>query len=614
MSYKKKILILLSISIVFLPFAVYFFMEDISLDHPYETTYLDQEEKEITTLIHDRPAQYIEYNDIPKNFIDYLLAIEDASFFTHSGFDVGRIFSSFFHNIFSDNSLQGASTITMQLARLLYLNQERTLKRKIQEFFLAQKLENTLSKEKILEYYLNSVYFAHGIYGVGTASNYYFGKNLKELTIYEMAMLIGIINAPNLYSPFINLEASKEKTSQILKNLVTKKVLSVKDYYASFEDNVHLEDQKEGITPIESYYLDAVQEEMASLNCVKEAQLRHGITITTYLNSTLQKKVEKIIQSFSLGKNDVACCIMEVNSGKVLALIGGKDYKLSSFNRALHSKKQIGSTIKPLLYYLALLKGFSPLTELTSEKTTFHIENYGDYPVSNAGDIYAHRKITMLEAVAMSDNIYAMKTMLYIGSENLKHLLEQFQMNVDVENPTLALGSNSLTPLELTSIYNTIASGGLFYKPHFIKSIKYADSYLLYQANSKQNKRIFSRIENDILRYMLRAPFDQGLKSYGTPSLLNYYISPRYAGKTGSTESSSWVMGFSPEYTIGVYVGTDDNSKMEDASLSRKIFYEIAKYLDNKDLDFFLPNENLNVFCLYNTLSKKSSLPYLKRS
>ena len=609
---KKKVLLFLCLFIVFIPFSLYFFSEEVSLYHPYELRYKDDKENELYTLIRDRPAQYIEYKDISPLFIKYLLAIEDASFFSHPGFDIGRIFSSLFHNLFSNDSIQGASTITMQLARLLYLNQERSIQRKIQEFFLAQKIERKLSKEKILEYYLNSIYFAHGIYGIATASSYYFNKKVNELNTYEMAMLIGIINAPNSYSPYIDLVKSKEKTKQILRTLVNKKVLTVKDYYKAFETPFKLINHQEGITPIKSYYIDAVNEEMKRLDVINQNNLRHGLVIKTFLDQKIQRFLEEIPHKFNLGNNNLALVVMEVGTGKVLALLGGKNYEESSFNRALHAKKQIGSTIKPLLYYLALQKGFTPLTELKSEKTTFHIQDYGDYEVSNAGDIYANRKITLLEALAMSDNIYAVKTMLYIGSENLKRLIESLNFHVDVDNITLSLGSNSLTPLELTSVYNAIASGGLYYPPKFIDEIKTEDSFSLYRANPYQNRRVFLRLENSILRYLLRATFDKALKTYASPSLVNYYISPSYGGKTGSTKSSSWVIGFSPKYTIGVYVGTDDNTPMEDALLSRRIFYTIGNYLKIDD-QYFKPDEELKIFHIYNSLSNLSSFPYLRR-
>lgn len=607
---KTKVFLLFLITLITLPFLYYYLLDDICLNHPFETTYIDDEKNVIVSTLQEKKGIYITYEEIPQKFIDCLICIEDKSFYSHKGINIKRLFKATINNIFSSNS-QGGSTITMQLARMLYLNNDKTILRKIRELFYAFKLENNLAKEKIIEYYLNCTYFAHGIYGLRTASFFYFNKNVDSLTLYESAMLIGILNSPNNYSPFIDLKKSQAKTLQILQTLQKNNIITTEEYYEAFNQKLVLaNNENKSITGLNNYYLDACLKEIDKKKLISKSNYRYGLKIETFLNITLQNYIENLIKKIDFDIYDVAVVVMETNTAKVISLVGGKNYDNSSFNRAVNAKKQIGSTIKPLLYYLALLNGFTPLTELESKKTTFHIKNYGDYNVSNASDKYANRKITMLEAIAMSDNIYAVKTLLSLGTTSLKNLLNDFSINVDVDNITLALGANSMSLLELTAIYNCIASGGMYYQPKFIKKISLGDTTNIYSANYNQGKRVLFKKECEVIRSLLRAPFDKALKTYANPSLMNYYVSENYGAKTGSTESSSWVIGFSKKYTIGVYVGSDDNTYLTKGSLSREIFYQISKYLDEKKSEYFTPTSNLQSFNLYNTLSNQRSFNY----
>lgn len=587
----------------------YYLIDEINIYHPYEIEYLDDSNQNIVNTLHEKKGLYITYEEIPQTFIDYLICIEDKTFFKHKGFNFERLIKAFFTSL-TTSSTQGGSTITMQLARLLYLNNRKTIIRKFEEILYAIKIENTLSKKQILEFYLNSIYFAHGVYGLRTASFYYFGKDVKNLSLYEMAMLIGILNSPNNYSPYIDLETSKKKTQQILLTLEKNKLITINEYYDAFNnDFILLNHENDILFNGENYYLDACLYEINKRKILSEKDYKNGVIIETFLNKNLQKSIENIIHKINFDTYNVAVCVMETNTSKVISLIGGKDYNQSSFNRSINSKKQIGSTIKPLIYYLALLNGFTPLSEFKSEKTTFHIKDYGDYSVSNAGEIYANRKITMLEAIAMSDNIFAVKTLLTIGLKPLIELLNSFNIEVDVNNITLALGANSMSLLELTSIYNCIASGGIYYKPKFIKKIS-SGSRVIYNAKSQNGIIKMFKKECEIIRSLLRAPFDKGLKTYSNPSLMNYYISSSFGGKTGSTESSSWVIGFSKKYTIGVYVGSDDNTYLRKGYLSREIFYQIASFLNEKKLDYFIPSSSLKSFKLYNSITKEYSFSY----
>ncbi len=608
MNKKKKVILISSLLIIISPSLMYFFSEDIIINKPKYLQYKDKNENIILETIFDKPSSYVEFDDIPKQIIDVLTLVEDERFFYHDGIDKKGIIRAFFNNLIS-NDIQGGSTITQQLTRILYLNQNQNVERKIHEIILARKMNDKISKNKILEYYLNIVYFSHGVYGIKKAADFYFSKSLDELNLYEICMLIGIINAPNLYSPYIDLNASKEKTKTILRTLYNKNYISVSEYYLQLSHSLDLKEKMEEEL-LYPYYIDAINNEIKTRGILDDKSSLIGYKISSYLDQNIQKKLEEIINKYDYKNNDVSSIIMEVNSGKVVALIGGKDYKSSSFNRALNAKKQIGSTIKPLIYYLGLKKGLTPLSEFTSEKTKFKLENNQIYEVSNVNNQYANRKISMIEAIGLSDNIYALKTLLLVNKKSLISLLKNFNMNVDVDNETIALGSNSLTPIELISIYNTIASNGLYYKPKFIKEIQDMYGRTIYKASSKY-KRVLLKKECEILRYLLRAPFDKALKSYLSPTLMNYYISPSYAGKTGSTESSSWVVGFSNKYTILTYLGNDEDKKIDNGYLAKEIFYDIATYLDDKKGNFFEISDYMKEIHLRNTLNNELSFKYI---
>ena len=308
-----------------------------------------------------------------------------------------------------------------------------------------------------------------------------------------------------------------------------------------------------------------------------------GLEIQTSFDYHISSKIYEILQYYKNEKNQVSVVVMEPNTGNVLSLFGGWDYEESSYNRATSSYRQIASTIKPLIYYLALNSGFTPTTKLMSKPTTFFIKDYGEYSPSNNNDIYPNDEITMIQALGVSDNIYAVKTSLILGLENIANILKSFGINnVDIV-PSLALGSVSTTPLNLATIYNTFASEGHYNSPSFIKEVRDSYGNILYKQKSNGYQKL-NKDETIILNQLLRAPFDSKIKSYTSPTMLNYQTSTLYAAKTGTSDSDSWTIGYNPNYTILVWVGTDDNSFLANASLSRKIFQEIAESISTNNI------------------------------
>ena len=548
--------------------------------------------------LYNYESEYIPLSSLKSYVYNAFVAIEDQNFYNHKGFDLKRNIKAFFINLFSFSIKQGASTITQQYARNTLLNNNRTLSRKIKEAFYTIQIERKYTKEQILEGYINSLYFGHGITGIDGASKFYFNKSPSELTVAESAILAGVCNAPSIYSPKINLENANKRKNLVLYHMFTQNYISAEEYQNALNESISYSFNKISSTNF-YYYKDCVINELNELNLYTNENLRKGLKVYTNIDSDLNEEINNILQKYTPSNNDIqiAIAIMKPFSNKILYTIGGFDYSASGYNRATSSSRQIGSTIKPLLYYLALTNGFSPSTLLTSEETVFNIKDFGQYSPKNANNKYANGEIDMIQALALSDNIYALKTLLLLGSNNLVSLLNKFSINNADALPSIALGTVNTSLLNLTALYNTFASLGNYYKPSYINYV--TDSYgnTLYSKNNSYQK-ILNESDTLILNQMLTATFDSSLSSYAIPTMANYKTNNIYAAKSGTTNSDSYVIAFNPNITIGIWVGSDSNKQLTNYVLSKKIFQEIAKIVDTKkETDWYSTN--------YQTVSMK---------
>ena len=556
-----------------------------SLPNLNKTNYLeiyDRNNKLIYSEIKGKQTKYITYSNINKNILTCFINVEDKHFNQHQGFDYLRIMKALLNNI-SEGDLknEGASSISQQLARTLFLDNSKSLERKLKEAFYTIKLENNYSKEDIIEIYLNNVFFGGNLYGIEAASLYYFDKSSKELSLNEAAFLAGIINSPNTYYYDETNVKAIDRKNVVLSILLDNNIINLIEYNTLLEEKINItRTQKQEISNM-NYYRDSVLTELKSLGYNVNKLLSEGLKVYTYFDSDIYEKSERIINKYQeeLEDLELSLMIMESDSPSVVSIYGGKDYLNSPYNRALNSKRQIGSTIKPLLYYLALLNDFTPLTKLMSEKTIFNIKGYGNYAPSNFGDLYPNRKITMLEAIATSDNIYAVKTMLYLGSEKLNYLLSYF-CDVNKPLPSLALGVSEMTLYELTNMYHTFASLGKKYQPSFISEIDNFEGKILYK-NSKSNNKILSHDHLVVLASSLLAPYDKNAYKNIKPTMLSYPTKYRYATKTGSTKSDNYVIGYNPHYVISVWSGSDEGKEIVNSNISKKIFQDLANELAN---------------------------------
>lgn len=609
---KLNLLLLILCLIVSGAGTVYLFYPDVYLARPYQTEICTEEGEKLYSYIRGFPGEYVPLSEVSPCFIETLIEVEDRQFFHHRGFDYSRILQSAVANLRSGELSQGASTITQQLARMIYLSNEKSWSRKISEAFIAKKIEDKYTKEYILELYINSVYFAHNLYGLSAASDFYFRKTPSQLNYQESCLLVGIINAPGLYSPFLDAEASYRKQSSIAYLLYARGIITIDEYYQIIRNPTPLYGAYEATDRMTDYYIGAVHQELTDRGILSKEPDGVGLSVSTYLDADVQSVVRRAVSRYEFS-DQVAIVIMKPYSGKVVALCGGKSYAESEFNRALQGNKSVGSTLKPLIYYLGLLYGMSPLTEFTSEPTAFTLPDGTVYAPRNAGDIYANRPITMAEAIAMSDNIYAVKTTLYVGTETIAGLLKSFGITADTSDVTLSLGNIEMTPLELASIYNTFASEGVYYAPKFVASVTDALGVRLYEASSS-GTRVLKYDECIMMNYLLQAPLDTALTTYSTPTMRNYQVNTSFAVKTGTTESSSWTVGFNPDYTVLVYVGQDDGEALSDGTVSKKIWRDIVNELTlGAEDSFYNYTSTLKAFRFHNFLYNLLSKPYLRK-
>lgn len=513
--------------------------------------------------------EWTDLEDIPQQVQDAFVAVEDRRFYLHMGFDPIRIVSALRNNMHSD-TLQGGSTITQQYAKNLFLTNEQTLQRKIEEFFYAVRLEMHYSKADILEGYLNTLYFGHGIYGISEASSYYFGKDMDELSAGELAMLVGVVNGPGAFSPYLHYENAISRQQTVLQVLKDEQVIDEAAYEEAMNEELvildHRDDEQED--DIRAYYIDAVLAELSAMNLTKDQ-----LDVYTYFDPQASRALYLSLQE-NLGSDSemqAAAVILEPFTDHILAMAGGKSYTESQYNRALHAERQIASTIKPLLYYCALQQGFTPSTTFISQPTTFQLGDNETYAPGNYGDQYPYREISMINAIGMSDNIYAVKTHLFLGTQTLQHALAQYGITAD-DNASLALGTVSLNVCELASIYNSFASEGLYAQPQLISGIRSKETWIM--QDETQMKQLLKRDETLMLSQLLTATYDPNNITYAYPSMLGSAPDVPTAVKSGTSDWDSLCAGYNPQYTLVIWSGYDDNRTLEKADMShaRKIF------------------------------------------
>lgn len=567
---------------------------------------------------------YVSLKHISHHMIDAILAVEDKHFYEHHGFDFKRIVKSIIDNLKTMSKKYGASTITQQYARNLYLNHEKSYKRKLKEAYYTMILENNYSKDEILEGYLNTIYFGHGIYGIYDAARFYFNKHPSELTINESAILAAIPKGPSIYSPLTNYHKNQERKNLVLTLMLNQDKISKTEYEKAFSEDVKIigkhPQSKNLIAP---YFQDIILYELEKIIDVKDPNI-NGLKVYTTLDLELNALAEKAIKEIYSPRSQIETAVfaMDPLTGHVKTVIGGRNYRYSQYNRALAGQRHPGSTIKPILYYSALEYGFTPTTTFKSEPTTFYINNGKEkYRPRNFQNLYAHDDVTMAYAIAVSDNIYAIKTHLYLGENTLINTARKLGITAKMEPlPSLALGSVEIKLSELTNAYAHFANLGTKVKPVYITKITDLDDNVLYEY-LEINEQILNPDLCFILNHLLTGMFDPNMsykQSVTGLSIINK-LSHTYAGKSGSTDYDNLMIGFNPHLVLGVWTGYDELvpiTSYQEKGYSKQLWAKIMEdYFRDKNPLWYKPSKRIRrvkVNPITGELAHKSKHNYVK--
>lgn len=542
---------------------------------------------------------WVKLEDISDNLINATLSTEDKHFYKHIGFDYFRIIKAVIKNISSRSLSEGASTITQQYARNLYLTYDKTWKRKIEEALLAFELETHYTKDEILEGYLNTINYG-GVFGIENASQYYFNKSASELTLAEASMLAGIPQSPSNYSPLYNKELAKKRQKTVLSLMYNNKAITEDEMNDAINTQLnYIGNKNNNITSGKMYFKDAVLSELETISSIPESLLKTGgIKIYTTLDNNAQMNLENSINEKDLGELQIASVLMNPDNGEVLALVGGTDYNSSQFNRATSAKRQVGSTMKPFLYYTALESGFTSASSFISERTTFSFSNSVKYTPKNYNDKYADGPLSMGAAIAYSDNIYAVKTHLFLGEENLVSIANRVGISDKLDAiPSLALGTEEISLMDMVSGYAAFANMGYKVNSHLIRKIEDSSGNVLYEYK-EEKVNILNESLVYILNEMLTYTYDKDFIDYNYPTLISLLpkITNKYSIKSGTTNTDMWIIGYNQDAVLGIWTGYDDNSILSgnESNYHKNIWIETMEgYLKDKDTSWYDIPDNI---------------------
>ncbi|WP_090762584.1 transglycosylase domain-containing protein [Bacillus sp. OK048] len=507
---------------------------------------------------------WVPLEEISPDLIHATISIEDKNFYEHNGFDYKRIIGAILADVKAMAKVQGASTITQQYARNLFLEHDKTWSRKLYEAFFAIRIEMNYSKEEILEGYLNTIYYGNGAYGVQAASQFYFGKNASELSLAESSMLAGVPKGPGLYSPLESLKNATKRQAIILNSMVENGYIQ-KDTAEKTKETPLTLVGKHPHKTVEAapYFQDAVKNALKNQLKLDERTIAlGGLKVYTTLNLKQQEAAEKKIQETIASSSEiqVGLIAMDPKNGYVKAMVGGRDYEASPFNRAVQATRQPGSTIKPILYYTALNQGFTPSSTMRSEKTTFKLDDgHTDYAPQNFNNKYADGEITLAQALAVSDNIYAVKTHLFMGAEALINTVKKLGISTKMDSvPSLALGTSGVRVIDMANAYSQFANGGKKVTPTLITKVEDYNGKVIYE-NNHETEQVLDPAKAFVMTHLMTGMFDTKLNGYAkvTGNSLIDDITRPYAGKSGSTETDSWMIGFTPQLVTAVWAGHD---------------------------------------------------------
>jgi penicillin-binding protein 1A len=488
----------------------------------------------------------------PKAFI----AIEDRRFYSHWGLDPLGILRAIARNVTRRGGMEGGSTLTQQLAKNLFLTQERTFSRKIQEAILALWLEHRYSKDQILELYLNRVYFGSGAYGIEAAANRYFAHSARNITLSESAMLAGLMKAPSKLAPSRNPDAAAERAAQVVTAMAQEGFVTEKMAQIALANPAHaVHDQGAGsINYAADYIMDALDDTVGAID--------QDIVVSTTLDPAVQSAAEKALtdeldkkgQKFGVTQGAVVALDLD---GAIRALVGGRNYAESQFNRAVSAKRQPGSAFKPFVYLTALEAGLTPDT--VREDGPINLKGW--QPENYSREYFG--PVSLTKGLALSLNTVAVRLGVEVGPKAVAKIAHRLGISSDLQaNASIALGTSEVTPLELVTAYAPFANGGVGVQPHIILKVRSADGKLLYQRKGSSNGRI---VEPQYVAMMNTMMQETLLTGTARKAELPGW---QAAGKTGTSQDfrDAWFVGYTSHLIAGVWLGNDDNSPTKHVS------------------------------------------------
>jgi penicillin-binding protein 1A len=556
------------------------------LDSEKEGSQLLDDEGTLLYRFKKEHRAWVHFNQIPPSLLNAFIAAEDRSFFSHHGISIRGIIRSCYINLIKRKLAQGASTITQQVTRLLFLNHQRSFLRKIKEVFIALYLERHFSKEQIFELYVNTIYFGRGIYGISAAADRLWGKTIEQLTIAESATLAGVAKSARFYSPLNDLDRSLHRRNIIIQLMKEQGRIAPHEAELAHETPLvinQLSIEKHGLA---RYYQEWIRQ-WAEQEFGPEMLYNQQLTIHSTLNKSIQEKTEKIfIEKMTTLRNELdpllngGALVLEGSSGAIKATIGGYDFKESQFNRSFQAVRQLGSAFKPFLFTSALLHGISLSTTEIDEPYFYQLPNKKIWNPQNWNNKHAG-EMTLARALIRSNNIIAAKLLEKIGYSELLSLAKNAGLHRQMHPvPALALGITEATVQEAAAAFNFFAHDGFYVKPHLILCIKDAQGKTIWE-NKPEKKRIVSSLINGQICSLLKEQIHYLNKRLHMPTSTTEMI-----GKTGSTNNAKtmWFVGATPSFTTAVYVGRDNNTKGDHTKLASSTAYPIWRSI-NDSLD-----------------------------
>lgn len=532
-------------------------LPDINQVKPIDTkpsiTILANDGSEIASF-GNRSHRIVGLDEIPQYLIDAVISVEDRRFYSHFGIDPLGIARAMAANLRAGSFSQGGSTITQQLTKNLFLSPDKTIKRKIQEALMAIQIEKKYSKDEILAAYLNRVYLGSGAYGVEAAAQTYFGKSVKDLNLWESAIIAGLLKAPSRYSPNNNLELSQNRAKTVINTMKDAGYIDAKldveklkkiGNYKSPADNKDMN----------NYFADWIINQIDSFITTTDGD----IVVRTTLDPRMQKDAEETILDLhkrisTNNKVEQIALVTQAYDGAVLAMVGGVNYEKSQFNRATQALRQTGSAFKPFIYLSAIENGFSPedyIEDSPIEEGSYHPSNYGDK---------YYGSVTLQKALQKSLNSAAVRLLQKTGLKSLNDVAKRSGLHAKInQDLSAALGTTEIPLITMNNAYTIFANGGKSVWPYAVVSIEDSNGETLYQRVNPEFNQVFKKQDIKQLDSMLETV----LHNEGTgrnAKFGNEYM----AGKTGTSQDNrnAWFIGFTDKYVTGVWMGNDDNSPM----------------------------------------------------